>query len=378
MITRNNIPKIWLLAALLSGCSTIQQPPGEDSSLPVPKVTLPQAKPDITLSAVGDIMLGTTYPDDRRAPDDGKGLLAAVAPILKRSDITFGNLEGTLLSEGEPAKQCSVPSRCYVFRSPPHYVDYLKEAGFDVMSLANNHARDFGEEGRTASMEALDKAGIHHSGRLGDVASWQVKQSRVALIAFAPFRGSHDLLDIPLAEQLVQALAKSHDIVLVSMHAGAEGDEYARLPFQAEVFHGEQRGDVVKFARAMIDAGADLVLGHGPHVPRAIELYKQRLIAYSLGNFCTFLGIKISGANGIAPILNVKLTADGKFLEGAVISAQQTRPAGTILDSKHRAANMIAALTKADFATTPLAFTVQGQISITTHTALNDAQVSAK
>ena len=345
----------------LSGCSA----PINTSDVklkPTPAVETPQVKKksDIHITAVGDIMLGTNFPDDRLAPNDGADLLKAMTPYLNKADITFGNLEGVLLENGEAAKQCKSSLSCYVFRSPPHYAHYLKNAGFDVLSLANNHARDFGEEGRTASMQALDAANLHHTGRLADVARWEVQGSTVAWIAFAPFGGSHDLLDIPLAQKQVHELVETNDLVFVSIHAGAEGKEVSHVPFKNEMFYGEDRGDVVKFSHAVIDAGADLVIGHGPHVPRAMELYKNRLIAYSLGNFLTYQGIRITGENGVAPILDVILAPSGEFKEGQIVSARQYRPQGTQFDKKAEAARIIEQLTKDDFPNTPLIFLKKG------------------
>lgn len=317
----------------------------------------------IRVAAVGDIMLGTDFPRDTLPPDE-LNLLAQVTPVLQDADITFGNLEGVLLDGGEPIKKCKTLSACYLFRTPTRFVKYLKSAGFDVMSLANNHARDFGEEGRDSSMQALSSAGIRHSGRTGDVASWQVKGIRVAMIAFAPFGNSHDMLDIAKAGELVAGLAEEHEIVMVSIHAGAEGLEATRVPFDTEYYHGEDRGDAVKFAHAVIDAGADLVLGHGPHVPRAVELYKGRLIAYSLGNFCTHWGISVAGIKGLAPILIANLGADGAFLGGRIVSARQQRPEGPVLDENHAAARLIRELTAQDFLATTLELDSSGNIRL--------------
>jgi len=308
-------------------------------------------------------MLGTDFPKDTLPPDD-LNILARVSPILRQADITFGNLEGVLLDGGEPIKKCKTLSACYLFRTPTRYASRLKDAGFDVMSLANNHARDFGEEGRSSSMEALSALGIHHSGRLGDVASWQVKGLKVAMVAFAPFGNSNDMLDIKKAVEVVAELAGRHEIVMVSMHAGAEGLDATRIPFDTEFYHGEDRGDAVKFAHAVIDAGADLVIGHGPHVLRALELYKGRLIAYSLGNFCTHWGISVAGIKGLAPILMVNLRANGAFLGGQVVSARQQRPEGPILDEKHAAARMIKELTEQDFPDTQLQLDAKGRINL--------------
>ena len=139
-----------------------------------------------------------------------------------------------------------------------------------------------------------------------------------------------------------------------------EGKYVQHIPFKHEMFYGEDRGDVVKFSRAVIDAGADLVIGHGPHVPRAMELYKNRLIAYSLGNFLTYQGIRITGDNGLAPVLTVTLSPDGSFKEGQIISARQYRPEGTQVDRTHEAAKLIEKLTKEDFPETQIKFLKDG------------------
>ncbi len=322
------------------------------------------AEQSLRLNLVGDMMLGTDFPENVLADDDGVSLLREVAPLLREADITFGNLEGVLMDEGEPDKSCNIPENCYLFRTPRHYVDYLREAGFDVVSLANNHARDFGEAGLRSTIETLNAAGIRHSGPHGDVASWEVRGRQVALIAFAPFIGSHDMLDEDRARELVAELSRTHDIVLVSVHAGAEGPQAMHLPFAREFYHGEDRGDVDRFARAVIDAGADLVVGHGPHVPRALDLYRGRLIAYSLGNFCTFWGISVEEERGLAPILTVELDAEGRFLRGRLVSALQVRPEGPALDPEHRAARMIARLTQADFPASSLSISDTGQIRL--------------
>ena len=294
-------------------------------------------------------MMGTDYPENHLPDDDGASFLSGVASTLLQADITFGNLEGVLMDGGEPRKECENPEWCYLFHSPSRYARYLREAGFDVISLANNHSRDFGEEGRSASMEALASAGIHHSGREGDVAIWDVLGHQVALIAFATTVGSHSLLEIAPAAERVRELASVHDIVLVSFHGGAEGLEATHIPFSEEMSYGELRGDVVSFSRAMIEAGAHLVIGHGPHVPRAMELYRNRLIAYSLGNFATYYGISVGGIRGLAPILVADIDSEGNFLRGRIVSAQQIRPAGPTLDPEHGAYQLIRQLTEEDF-----------------------------
>ncbi len=367
------LPALWG-ALLLTACATAPAPqdtpaPAAIAAPPPPTEPAPAAQPDYTamrlsVAAVGDIMLGTDFPQNRLAPDDGAGYLAAAAPLLQAADIAFGNLEGVLMQGGEPAKQCKDPAACYLFRSPPHYAKHLAAAGFDVMSLANNHARDFDEAGRDASMAALDTAGIRHSGREGTVASWQQGELRIALIAFSPTKGSWPLLSIGIAETAVAELATNHDIVIVSFHGGAEGSAGAeRLGFAMEWAYGEERGNVVDFARRVIDAGADLVLGHGPHVPRAMELYNDRLIAYSLGNFATYYGISVAGANGFAPLLAATLDGNGRFVGGTLHSLIQLRPNGPAPDPQQRALRMMRELTTLDFPAGDLRISPDGTLA---------------
>ncbi len=304
--------------------------------------------PPITIAAVGDIMLGSDFPSDR-LPDNDASILAAVAPLLASAELTFGNLEGTLMDGGQPAKQCKDPSLCYLFRTPSRYVRHLSEAGFDMMSLANNHARDFGEEGRSASMRALASAGIAHSGREGDVAIALVNDRKIAMIAFAPNIGAHSINDIAGAVERVSALAADADLVIVSFHGGAEGVDALHVRPGMETYYGEERGDVVAFSHAVVDAGADLVIGHGPHVPRGLEVYRGRLIAYSLGNFATHYGISVAGIKGLAPILFATLAPDGSFSKGRVVSARQQRPRGPVPDASQEAFKLMRRLSQEDF-----------------------------
>ncbi len=315
----------------------------------------------LTVAAVGDVMLGTDYPQNTLAADDGRGLLAPVAPELRAADIAFGNLEGVLMDGGEPVKTCKDAKVCYLFRSPARYARTLGDAGFDVMSLANNHARDFGETGRSSSMAALEGAGIRHSGRIGDVAAWTQNGRRIALVGFSFTSGSHPLNDLEGARALVADLAAHNDIVIVSFHGGAEGGDATRIPFTMERFVGEDRGNVFEFARAMVDAGADLVLGHGPHVARAIEVYRERLIAYSLGNFATYFGISIEGPKGYAPILEAALDGAGRLLDGRIVSAVQVRPEGVRPDPQQHAFHLIREMSALDLSGGALVFEEDGR-----------------
>jgi poly-gamma-glutamate capsule biosynthesis protein CapA/YwtB (metallophosphatase superfamily) len=308
-------------------------------------------------------MLGTDFPEDRLPPDDGAGILAGPRELLEAADVAFGNLEGCLLDGGEPADKCRNPAACHWFRTPARFARTLADAGFDVLSLANNHAGDFGPEGLASTVRALEEAGIRHSGPEGAVASWTARGLRIALIGFAPNAGMHSLLDIPGAAARVRRLAETHDIVLVSFHGGAEGPEAFHVAPGMEEFYGEDRGDLVAFSRAVVDAGADLVIGHGPHVPRAAALYKGRLVAYSLGNFATWWGIGIGGPRGYAPLLEAVLAPDGRFLKGRIHSFAQKRPEGVVADPEGRAFSLMRRLAREDFGGGGLEFSEDGGLA---------------
>lgn len=323
-----------------------------------------QSKDTLTIIGVGDIMMGTNYPENKLPANNGAFLMKNVEAVLKNADVTFGNLEGTLLDEGGTPKTCRDPKVCYAFRTPVAYVDNLVNAGFDLMSLANNHAGDMGDLGRKSSMKTLENAGILHAGQLNQKTVIFVKDGvKYGLVAFAPNSNCVPLNDLAGAKALVKQLENEVDVVIVSFHGGAEGPQYQHVPRNIEMFHGENRGDVYKFAHELIDAGADIIFGHGPHVTRAIEVYKDRFIAYSLGNFCTYRGINVSGVNGLAPIIKVYTSKEGKFLKGEITPTIQNHATGVQIDSLKRVTKVIQELSKKDFPESPVRIAENGLIT---------------
>jgi len=308
----------------------------------------------ISLIAVGDIMMGTDFPRNLLPPNNGRNLLKGVEHILMSADITFGNLEGVLLDGGIPRKECKDTTTCYIFRTPTRYAENLKNSGFDVMSLSNNHSNDFGDTGRVTSRKALTDYGIKYAGIKDEIVFLNIKNKRIGVIAFSISEDCYSILDISKAQDEIRKLNSLCDITIVSFHGGAEGEDTKHVAGENEIMFEEDRGNVLVFARAVVDAGADIVIGHGPHVPRAIELYKDRLIAYSLGNFCTYRGFSILDSRGIAPIIKINFDDTGKFINGEIISAKQLRPGGTVLDKKNRALKLITKLTNEDFPGTNL------------------------
>jgi poly-gamma-glutamate capsule biosynthesis protein CapA/YwtB (metallophosphatase superfamily) len=292
-------------------------------------------------------MMGSDFPTSNLPPDRGAHLLSEVDSVIAQADITCGNLEGTLCTGGTCTKQVK-KGVCYAFRTPPEFVENFVRAGFDYMNLANNHMNDFGSGGIKGTMQTLDSAGIQYGGPYGATGYFEVDSISVAIAGFATSPNANTVFEIATAQKIVAELAQQYDIVVVSFHAGAEGRSCLHVRDTMEYFLGNPRGNLVKFSHAVIDSGADFVWGHGPHVPRAMEVYNDRLIAYSLGNFCTW-GFNISGELGYAPILNVTLDDEGVFLRGHITSAMQQSGKGLYIDDQFRAARLIRDLSNTDF-----------------------------
>ncbi|WP_461487039.1 CapA family protein [Pedobacter sp.] len=310
-----------------------------------------EKKDTISIVAVGDIMLGSAFPSKLNLPpDDAVNSFKAVDSFLK-GDIVFGNLEGCFLNSGNSVKCKGInPNNCYAFRMPDRYAGIFKKAGFNVLSVANNHVGDFNNKGRKNTAKILDSLQIHYAGQLDKPFDlFTIGSVKYAFIAFAPNENTVDLRKIDSAKLLVAALKKQADIVIVSFHGGGEGARFEHVTRKIEMFYKENRGNVYAFSHGVIDAGADVVLGHGPHVTRAVEVYKNKFIAYSLGNFCTYGMFSLKGPNGIAPLLQIKLNAKGDFLYANVVSVKQDKTNRLTLDNTQAAFKKIKALTDADF-----------------------------
>lgn len=304
----------------------------------------------ISIMGVGDMMLGSNFPSPAYlAPNDGKDILIPVKGIIEKADIAFGNLEGAILSDNGNAKHCSNPNDCFAFKMPNHYVNYFKEAGFNVLSIANNHIGDFGDNGRDNTVKVLTDASIHFAGLINyPYKTFDKNGIKYGFCAFAPNNGTVCINDSLNAVSIVKHLDSICDIVIVSFHGGAEGASRTHITRKNELFLGENRGNPYKFARTVIDAGADIVFGQGPHVTRAIDIYKGRFIAYSLGNFATYGRFCLKGACGKAPIVNVMVNKRGEFLTGKIYSTKQIGKGGPIIDTEQTALNEIINLTKTD------------------------------
>jgi poly-gamma-glutamate capsule biosynthesis protein CapA/YwtB (metallophosphatase superfamily) len=324
----------------------------------------------LTVMAVGDIIMGTTYPSEVLPPKDGLEIFDPVKQVIRQGNIAFGNLEGPLIDGGTPSKcgkNRTAGQHCYEFRMPGRYGRHLRDAGFNVLSIANNHAADFGLEGLESTISILASGGIQAAGG-SRTASFRVRGKRIAVAGFSYLQGfpySYSILDTDRARTIVSRLKSLNDVVIVSFHGGAEGREALDALDVHEVYRGERRGNPVKFSRAVIDSGADLVLGHGPHVPRALELYKGKLIAYSLGNFVAYGVMNTRGPSGLGHILKAKLDMEkGDFVEGNIISVDLTNKGLPSADPENKAFALIKRLTEKNPKEQQAAFGENGEIRL--------------
>ncbi|MEV6306264.1 CapA family protein [Actinoplanes sp. NPDC051861] len=316
----------------------------------------------ITLSATGDIIMGSA--PNKLPANGGDGFFDSVKEGLS-SDLVMGNLEQPLTGDTGTSK-CGSPPRpnCFAFRSPPSYANHLKSAGFQLLNTANNHSKDFGTQGYRNTVKALEGAGLEHTGAEGQITVVEVKGIKVAVLGFSSYAGANNLNDLDAAEAVVKEAKGQADLVVVQVHMGAEGSDKTHVKPGNELFFGENRGDPIKFSHTVIDAGADLVVGHGPHVLRGMEFYQGKLIAYSLGNFAG--GGKTLSRNGVlknAGILHVSLTKDGTFTGGKFLSTYLNSTGVPIRDDEdERGRELVNELSAADFDDTAITIGDDGTI----------------
>ncbi|WP_430781275.1 CapA family protein [Actinoplanes sp. G11-F43] len=316
----------------------------------------------ISLSATGDIIMGDA--PNRLPADGGDGFFDSVTASLE-ADLVMGNLEQPLTGDTGTSK-CGTPKRpnCFAFRSPPSYAGHLKDAGFQLLNTANNHSKDYGPKGYQNTVEALEGAGLEHTGAEDQITVVDVKGVKVAVVGFSPYAGANNLNDLPAATAVIKKAAGQADLVVVQVHMGAEGSDRTHVKPGNELYFGENRGNPIKFSRTVIDAGADLVVGHGPHVLRGMEFYKGRLIAYSLGNFAG--GGRTLSRDGVlkySGVLHVSLTREGTYAGGKFVSTYLDDNGVPTRDKNgDRGRKMVAQLSEADFDGTGAVIGADGSI----------------
>jgi poly-gamma-glutamate capsule biosynthesis protein CapA/YwtB (metallophosphatase superfamily) len=297
----------------------------------------------ITLAAVGDTELGNT-PD---LPSEPGTYFSPVTGALA-APIVFGNLEGTMTTS--TTSKCKRSSKqCYVFKVPPSYARIYRDAGFTVLNAANNHAYDFGDAGVIATTTALRTAGIAEAGLPGQIGVVREGQVRVAFVDFAPYENTNDLLNFVAAAQLIAKAKRIANVVVVYMHAGAEGANADHVTKETENYVGENRGNPYTFAHSAINDGADLVIASGPHVLRGMEFYRGHLIDYSLGDFANYDDFAHDGDLDLSAILHVTLTATGSFVSARFTSVVLRSEGQAFVDPTHASATFVNQLSTDDF-----------------------------
>jgi poly-gamma-glutamate capsule biosynthesis protein CapA/YwtB (metallophosphatase superfamily) len=309
----------------------------------------------ITLSATGDIIMGSA--PNRLPAAGGAGFFDSVREALV-ADLVMGNLEQPLTDDTGASKCGSGSTNCFAFRAPPAYAAHLSDAGFELLNTANNHGRDYGAAGFRNTQRALERHGLLHTGAVGEITVADVNGVKVAVLGFASYAGFNSLLDLSAARRIVRTAAGQADLVVVQVHMGAEGSDRTRVRPGTEMHLGENRGDPMAFSRAVVDAGADLVVGHGPHVLRGMEFYRGRLIAYSLGNFAGGgKTLRNTGRLGLGGVLKVSLSADGEWGGGQFLSTAMNSAGRPLRDDRARGRRLVAELSAADFPDTGARFT---------------------
>jgi hypothetical protein len=317
------------------------------------------ARHELTVAWVGDMTLGSRY---GRPVGDGDGLFDAVRATLRRPDLTLGNLEGTLGTAGTAKCGLGV-ANCFAFQGSPRAAGALRRAGFDGVNLANNHADDYGPEGRAETAAALARAGVAPTGMPGYVRLFSRAGRTVAVVGFASYTWSSPLTDLPAAAALVREAAAQADIVVVLFHGGAEGADRTATPRGTEYAFGEDRGDLRAFAHTVVDAGADLVLGSGPHVLRGLERYRGRLVAYSLGNFAAVGNFASGGVLSLSAILDVRLGPTGALRGGRLHSIRLEGEGTPVPDAAEASSRLVAALSRQDFGAGAVPVGARGELA---------------
>ena len=327
---------------------------------------------DIVINAVGDTMMGTLYPKKILPPENGAAIFKFVKQYLTNGnpDIVFANLEGSVTHYHKTWKNVK-SGHAFAFQMPPEYIKYLKGAGFNLVSTANNHAYDFGLKGYRDTHKYLKKAGIDFVGNKRQVLVKHIDGKKVAFIGFAWGPKFNDILSIKASRKFIRQVVASNDIVILSMHGGSEGERAKHVKNKMEYLYGNRRGNLVRFTHMAIDAGVDVVIGHGPHLPRALQLYKGRLIIYSLGNFATYHMFVTSGVRKYSLIMQVRLNDDGSFRAGKIIPLIQF-PNGKYrgipkYDPKGRTIKYIKKMTMTDFPVQMLNIDDDGTITVKTN-----------
>ncbi|MBV9292733.1 MAG: CapA family protein [Frankiales bacterium] len=273
----------------------------------------------VVITAIGDLILGNTP----TLPAQPRRYLRPLrAALTDHANIVFANLEGVLTNR--TANKCGGSSggNCFAFRNPPSFAHVFADVGFTVLNSANNHSHDYFSGGAADTTAAIATTHMTQVGVKGRRPVVHAAGRRVAILAYAPYNETPNLHDPAHAARQIRAAKKHADIVIVYMHAGAEGSAADHVTGHEEYAFGEDRGNPKAFAHRAIRAGASLVIASGPHVLRGMEFYRGHLIAYSLGDSASYHNFNTDGTLSRSVVLRVTLGPHGRFRSGRLTSVR--------------------------------------------------------
>jgi hypothetical protein len=387
-----NILSLTAAALALAAAPLRAQEPVRADTLPLD--TLPELRlplPDtlpadtarsgvVRVCAGGDVTLGTNlnpgwvHTASRRLGipvepfPDPDSLLAPLRPLVADADVVLLNVEAAI-GDGPPSRRKCAPNStaCFAFRMQPEAAGALRRVGGTaevVGNVANNHAADAGRPEWRGTMRRLRDAGVHVTG--ADTLPTVVATPRgdtVAFLGFSTWIGP-DARDLAAVRRIVGAAAERYPRVVVTMHMGAEGRAAQRTRDTTETFYGENRGNMVAFARAAATAGADLVVGHGPHVMRAAEWHGETLVLYSLGNLLTYGPFSLAEPLNRGAVACAALDATGRVVEAALRPTRLVPPGRVVPDLSARAVALTDSLSRLDFPASAVELRPDGAIVI--------------
>jgi len=371
--------RFLLLGLLALGCGgrVPQAGPSPEPEVPIAaplSLRAREARPipsapdrSVTVCAGGDVMLGSNLDSTwlRRAQPisgsptllpDPDALLAPLRPLVGDADVVLLNIEGAIGRGPAPRKCRPGSTRCYAFRQDPtvaaalrRFAPHAEVAG----NVANNHAMDAGAAGFVETIRHLAEARVHAVGIDTHPALVPLPTGdTLAILGFSVFSAGPDARDLASVARQVARAARAYARVVVSLHVGAEGRDAQRTPDATERFAGEDRGNPVAIARTAVDAGADLVIGHGPHVLRGAEWRGTSLVAYSLGNLATYGPFSREPPLDRGAVLCAVLDGDGGVRQAELRATHQQRPGLPYPDLQYTAFALVDSLSALDFPTT--------------------------
>lgn len=272
------------------------------------------------IQAVGDFMLG----------HEDKFYNSLLQPVNKifndKNYINVINLEGVITEQEKSFKCQNQTNNCFAFKQKKTIIPHLLKNNIKIVNLANNHISDFGLNGIIETNKELETNNILSIGLPeNNFKEYIFKNKKYVFFGLSPHNNTQSIWELDLIKEKIKNYKKNNYIVVASVHIGAEGNDKYLIKNENEIYLGQNRGNVYKLSRELIDYGVDVFLGHGPHVLRPIDLYKNKLIVYSLGNFITYGNFSLKDNLALGGILRLNLEDNGDFKNAFFIGTEQTK-----------------------------------------------------